>query len=80
MVSYNLTLDCGCIVYVACDPRTQLAHTRVIERIGPLCRVRNHEVGLKVWLWELLPQSGGRPPVAQSRENLHGRVNADTPR
>ena len=54
-MSYNLTLQCGCMVYVACHPRTAIAHTRVIERRDPGCRVRRHEVGLRLHLWELLP-------------------------
>ena len=54
-MSYNLTLQCGCVVYVSCDPRTGLSHSRVIERRGTHCLVRNHEIGLKIYLWELLP-------------------------
>ena len=55
-MSYNLTLPCGCIVYVACHPETRVAHTRVIERRGPACRTARHEVGARVFLWELLPE------------------------
>ena len=54
-MSYNLTLWCGCVVYVSCHPRTRVAHSRVIERRGAACRDRRHEVGTKLWLWELLP-------------------------
>ncbi len=54
-MSYNLTLPCGCIVYVACHPRTRIAHTRIIERRGPACCHRRHEVGLRLRLWEILP-------------------------
>jgi hypothetical protein len=57
-MSYTLTLDCGCTVYVACNPKTNAAHTRIIERRGPTCRVRKHEVGLKLHLWDLLPDRG----------------------
>jgi hypothetical protein len=56
-MSYNLSLSCGCVVYVACDPRTRIAHTRVIEARGAACTVRRHEVGLRLYLWELLPQA-----------------------
>jgi hypothetical protein len=42
-------------VYVACNPQTRLAHARVVERRGPKCPVRRHEVGARLWLWELLP-------------------------
>src|SRR5262245_58558393 len=54
-MSYNLLLDCCCTVYVACHPQTNEAHTRVIEFRGARCAVRRHEVGLKLYLWELLP-------------------------
>ena len=56
-MSYNLTLQCGCIVYVACHAKTRIAHTRVIEERGRLCTSRTHQVGLHLRLWELLPDS-----------------------
>jgi hypothetical protein len=59
-MSYNLTLHCGCIVYVACHPRTGLAHTRVLERRDARCRVRKHDVGVRLAVWELLPERPGR--------------------
>jgi hypothetical protein len=62
-MSYNLSLSCGCVVYVACHPITQTAHTRVIEARGAACRVRRHEVGLRLYLWDLLPQAAQRAPV-----------------
>ena len=42
-MSYNLTLQCGCIVYVACDPKTGLSHTRIVELRGQHCRIRHHD-------------------------------------
>ncbi len=54
-MSYTLTLMCGCIVYVSCNPATRLAHTRIVERRGLHCVVRRHEIGARVWLWEMLP-------------------------
>ncbi len=57
-MSYTLTLECGCHVYVSCDPSTQLAHTRILERRGVTCAVRKHEVGLRMYLWDLLPDRG----------------------
>lgn len=57
-MSYNLTLDCGCTVYVSCDPTTHVAHTRLIERRGVACPVRKHEVGFRLYLWDLLPDRG----------------------
>ena len=55
--SYTLTLQCGCIVYVSCHPQTGIAHTRVIERRGASCKSRQHDVGVRLWLWEVLPSS-----------------------
>ena len=55
-MSYNLTLPCGCVVYVACHPETRVAHTRVIEQRGTNCPTPRHEVGARVYLWELLPE------------------------
>jgi hypothetical protein len=60
-MSYTLTLQCGCVVYVACNPQTRLAHTRVIESRGRGCRVRRHEIGLRLYLWEILPDPDYRP-------------------
>jgi hypothetical protein len=60
-MSYNLTLQCGCIVYVACDPKSGLSHTRVIETKGRWCRAQRHEVGLRLFLWEMLPEPPYRP-------------------
>ena len=60
-MSYNLALRCGCSVYVACDPKSGLAHTRVIETKGPLCRTTRHEVGLHLYLWEILPDPSYKP-------------------
>jgi hypothetical protein len=57
-MSYNLTLRCGCLVYVACDPRTTVAHARILERRDPGCLVRKHEVGLRLSLSEIVPDLG----------------------
>jgi hypothetical protein len=53
-MSYNLTVQCGCVVYVSCDPTTGYAHSRVIERKGDKCLVRKHDVGVRLYMWELL--------------------------
>jgi hypothetical protein len=29
---------------------------RIIERRGPSCTVRRHEVGARIYLWEILPE------------------------
>ena len=69
-MSYTLTLQCGCLVYVSCHPATRVAHTRVIERRGETCRHRFHDVGRRLGLWELLPErrsdsiEAGVEPVA----------------
>jgi hypothetical protein len=62
--SYTLTLRCGCLVYVSCHPDTGVAHTRVIERRGLCCGQRHHDVGARLWLWELLPEARPRAMVA----------------
>ena len=68
-MSYTVTLACGCRVYVSCNPWTGLAHTRIIEARAADCRVRAHDIGVRVALWELLPnpaeeRDGGLVPVA----------------
>ncbi len=54
-MSYTLTIGCGCVVYVASHPRTRIVHTRIIEQRGAGCRVRSHDIGVRLQLWELLP-------------------------
>ena len=54
-MSYTLTLQCGCVVYVSAHPKTRIAHTRVIQSRGSHCTVRRHEIGLRLLLRELLP-------------------------
>jgi hypothetical protein len=54
-MSYRLPLRCGCIVYVACHPKTGMAHKRVIETRGDGCDCRRHRRGERLWLWEMLP-------------------------
>ena len=61
-MSYTITIQCGCVVYVSCHPRTRVAHTRVIETRGAVCPNRRHRAGERLWLWELLPD--GAHPVA----------------
>ena len=69
-MSYNVSLWCGCVVYVSCHPETGLAHTRIIEIRGAACPVRNHEVGARLWLWELLPVPGiNGDPSADARSS-----------
>jgi hypothetical protein len=60
-MSHNLTLECGCLVYVSMHPATGIAHTRVIQTRGSTCRVRRHEIGLRLSLWEMLPDRAHRP-------------------
>jgi hypothetical protein len=65
-MSYDLTLQCGCVVYVAANPATRVAHTRIIQSRGAQCAVRRHEIGLRLYLWELLPEAratGNRRPA-----------------
>jgi hypothetical protein len=62
-MSYDLTLQCGCVVYVSAHPTTRVVHTRIIQSRGGDCRVRRHEVGLRLYLWELLPEPSTRLPI-----------------
>ena len=55
-MSYSVTLWCGCKVYVSCNPATGIAHSRIVESRGTVCSIRRHEVGARLWLWELLPE------------------------
>lgn len=59
-MSYNIDLPCGCGVYVSCHPVTGIAHTRIIQRRGKTCPSRKHEVGVRLFLWELLPDPDHR--------------------
>jgi hypothetical protein len=59
-MSYTVTLWCGCRVYVSCNPATGIAHSRIVEARGNVCPVRRHEVGARLWLWELLPDTTGQ--------------------
>ena len=62
-MSYTLTLQCGCVVYVSAHPKTRVAHTRIIQTRGADCRVRRHEIGLRLYLWEILPDQADRRPA-----------------
>lgn len=76
-MSYNLTLSCGCAIYVSCHPVTNVAHTRVIERRGARCRHRRHAVGERVWLWEMLPEPGTGSPARE--EPASGERTPESP-
>jgi hypothetical protein len=60
--SYTVTLWCGCRVYVSRHPLSGMTHTRVIEHRSEQCRVRKHDVGARLWLWELLPDRRNTSP------------------
>ena len=60
-MSYILTLQCGCLVYVACHPKTRIGHTRVIQTRGRDCRQRRHHIGERLYLWEILPDPRHEP-------------------
>lgn len=71
-MSYTLTLQCGCFVYVSCHPGTGMAHTRIIERRGPSCTIRRHEVGARIYLWEILPEPTTRTVDARDDDARYG--------
>ena len=57
---YLLTAPCGCVVQVVSDPPAHDLHTRVIARRGTTCFWRRHDVGVRFFLWEMLPDSADR--------------------
>jgi len=69
-MSHDVTLWCGCLVYVSCHPETGVAHTRVVERRGGECPMRNHEVGAHLWLWEMLPDAAAQRPMSPDPRRL----------
>jgi hypothetical protein len=83
-MSYNLMLQCGCLVYVACDPSSAVAHTRIIERRAAACRNRRHAVGVRLSLVEIVPHIDDRPasPVEADRRVIvaNGDDRAARPR
>ena len=68
VMSYTVTLWCRCKVYVSCNPMTGIAHSRIVEARGNNCPVKRHEIGARLWLWELLPDP--RPAEGASAETL----------
>jgi hypothetical protein len=74
-MSHTLTLPCGCIVYVSCHPKTNVAHSRIIERRGAACGNRKHAIGVRLWLWEMLPDwnTEGRFMIEEPRLSVRRR-------
>jgi hypothetical protein len=66
-MSFNMTLACGCVVYVSRHPATHVAHTRVIESRGRLCRVFRHDVGIRLEHAEILAAPVDRTAVPRTR-------------
>lgn len=74
-MSYCLTLHCGCVLYIACHPATGVAHTRIIQSRGKDCGIRRHEVGLRLYLREILPDAEHRPsPVWMYESDVLDRL------
>jgi hypothetical protein len=48
-------------VYVSCNPATGIAHSRIVEAHDKACPIKRHEVGARLWLWELLPDRRAEP-------------------
>jgi hypothetical protein len=69
-MSYNLSLHCGCVVYVSCHPKTRVAHTRIIQSRGADCTNRKHDIGIRLYLWEILPDKISRTDVVWSDSRL----------
>jgi hypothetical protein len=64
-MSYTVTLGCSCLVYVSVNPRTQVAHTRVIELRGQACHDRHHAIGARLRVVELLADERPQQSVGQ---------------
>ena len=67
-MSYAITLWCRCTVYVSCRPGTNAGHARIIEKRGAGCAEHRHQTGVRLWLWEMLPDP--RNPDAAVRYEL----------
>lgn len=65
-MSYTVTLRCGCRVYVSCNPRSGVAHTRIIEERSPDCAIRAHDIGVRIPSWELLAYEPDEPSAARA--------------
>ena len=63
-MSYTLTLACGCTVYVHQGVHRAAAPVRTLQGRGDCCPTPGHAVGVRVWLWELLPD----PPIVPPRD------------
>jgi hypothetical protein len=50
-MSYLFTVPCGCVVHVVREPNP----TRVIVLRGADCFKPGHDVGRRLFLWEMLP-------------------------
>jgi hypothetical protein len=68
-MSYTLALQCGCVVYVSCHPKTRVAHTRVIQSRGVSCGIRRHEIGARLYLWEILPEREDETEAVATRRS-----------
>jgi hypothetical protein len=79
-MSYELTLPCGCVVYVSCHPKTRVAHTRVVQSRGACCASRKHDVGARLFLWEILPDRTARSGLAWIDEEAAHEVARIAPR
>ena len=66
-MSYTLTLDCGCIAYVAAEAGESQTPTRVLQSRAAACRVKSHQVGVRVWIWELLPGPASASATRRAR-------------
>ena len=55
-MAFQITRWCGCQLCVTCDPETGGADERFIQRRGDRCLEDDHEVGVYLPVWELLPR------------------------
>ena len=75
-MSYTLTLACGCTVYVQQDVHRAAAPVRTLQGRGDRCPTPRHAVGVRVWLWELLPDPPMVPPREEKPASTRGTASS----
>lgn len=72
-MSHTIPLWCGCRAHVSCHPDTGIAFSRILEARGSACPFERHDVGVRLWLWEMLPEprTASAWKFEQSGESAH---------
>jgi len=53
------------------DPETGIVLTRVVQSRGTCCGVARHQIGMRLYLWELLPVRRPQPPWVDVYKDLN---------